>query len=444
MIGNKRNDKSDTNGYHALSAPGPVDIVENVVLAGPFDPATLARLMDGDAARELSTLTGPLASPIHRLASGLKTRGVNTIVLGSIEQLPEMDVRSSNLRAILYHKRGTAAFILDGWRHEREAILKRLQEIRPSIVHAHWTLEAARAVADWDGPKVLTIHDAAYECVRLGWKWNPLSAVYFARWLANTSAVLRRFQHVIAVSPFVETYLRLRHGFRGDIQVIPNAIPPLPATVRPADTFPKTLSLTFGCYGMPGRLKNVDSAIEAFHRVKPHLPNSRLLVFGAGWEELSPRYAGSRIEFRGGLPHQDFLRCLACEVDIWVHPSRIEAHPIAPCEALQAGCPVIAGRASGGVAWTLDYGRAGVLVDVENPEEIAAAMLSLAHDRERATSLVSYGRRMILERFSPDLVLEMHLQYYRQVVEMWDRGANLAVSRSKSSLTTRLGHRSCF
>jgi glycosyltransferase involved in cell wall biosynthesis len=80
---------------------------------------------------------------------------------------------------------------------------------------------------------------------------------------------------------------------------------------------------------------------------------------------------------------------------------------------------VIAGVASGGVPWTLDFGKAGVLVDIENPEEIAAAMLALAGDRERAMKLVTYGRRMISDRFNPERVLDMHLQYYRDVISEW-------------------------
>ena len=427
MIAYKRNNTADNGGSCVLSVPESADNHGDIVLAGPFDPATLALSMEGDAARELSTISGPPAMPIHQLACGLKNRGVNTTVLGGSRNSTTVDVRSRQLRAVLYHRRGNASFILDGWRCERAIILEHLRDLRPRIVHAHWTLESARAVADWDGPKVLTVHDAAYEYAKLTWSWNLLSAAYSLRWLANTSAVLRRFQHVIAVSPFVEAYLRLRHGFRGEIRVIPNAIPPVPATVRLSESFPKTPSLTFGCYGRPGRLKNVESALEAFLRVEKDLRDSRLLVFGNGWEQVSARYGRSRIEFRGELPHQGFVTTLANEVDIWVHPSRIEAHPITPCEAIQAGCPVIAGRASGGMAWTLEYGRAGLLVDIESADEIAAAMLSLARDRERANALVSYGRRMILERFSPDRVLDMHLQYYQEIIQQSERSRGMKV-----------------
>lgn len=391
-----------------------------IALVGHYDPAALAPIVGGRAGAQLAILHGPSAVPIHHLARGFAQRGIESTVIGGLRNGPTVYVHSTPLSAVLYPKRGGAFFVLDGWHRERQAILQRLEEIKPSMVHAHWTLEAARAVADWDGPKVLTVHDAAYECAKLGWSWNLGAMTFTARGLANTAAILKRFSHIIAVSPFVETYLRIRHHFRGEIRVIPNAIPPLPSTARIPNSFPKTDCLTFGCYGGPGPLKNVKAALDAFTHVHRELPNSRLLVFGAGdWLRTKARYANEPIEFRGALSHVEFLEWLAAEVDIWLHPSRIEAHPIVLCEAIQAGCPVIAGRSSGAVPWTLDYGRAGLLVDIEEPSEIARAMLKLTHDRELAARLVSDGRRMILNRFNPDLIVDRHLKFYEEIIQQW-------------------------
>jgi glycosyltransferase involved in cell wall biosynthesis len=174
--------------------------------------------------------------------------------------------------------------------------------------------------------------------------------------------------------------------------------------------------MTFGCYGSPGLLKNVAAALNAFLIFHKELPNSRLLVYGSGWEGKTRQYVHLPIEFRGAQPHSVFLSELCSQIDIWVHPSRSEANPISICEAIQAGCPVIAGCASGGVSWTLDYGQAGILLDIENPSEIAQAMLGLVHNRERALDLVAYGRQMIRDRFSLDRVVQMHLDYYQEIV----------------------------
>jgi glycosyltransferase involved in cell wall biosynthesis len=405
----------------------------HIVLAGHFDPATMGPVVGGSGGVALSALSGAPGVPLHHLGTEFAKRGIETTLLGGIKGTAEVCVQSYPLSAIVYAKRGRKAWILDGYRRERNSVLEHLRKIHPSLVHAHWTFEAARAVADWDGPKVLTLHDAAWECARLGtsWNWGPLAHAATVRWLANTSAVLKGFRHVIAVSPYVEDYLRLKHRFRGEIRVIPNAIPPLPDTVQVSEVFPKTGRVTFGCYGSPGRLKNIGAAISAFLRIYKELPNSRLVVFGVGWEKAGAQHAGLPIEFRGAHQHSRFLDQLAGEIDIWVHPSRIEAHPISICEAIQAGCPVIAGRYSGGVPWTLDYGRAGVLVDIENPAEVAEAMLMLARQRELALDLVSYGRQMIQNRFSLDRVVEMHLDYYQDLIGQ--AGRSLSQPESKSA-----------
>jgi L-malate glycosyltransferase len=392
-----------------------------IVLAGHFDPHMLLPLFCVQSASRLADLHGPPGVPIHHLATGLAQRRIKSTVLGGLYGGPDLYVRSDPLSAAIYRRRGTRAFTLTGFRLERAAILKRLKQIRPAIIHAHWTMEAARAVADWDGPKILTVHDAVYDYAQLSCDWRPGSIAYWSRWVVNTLAVLKRFDHIIAVSPFVETYLRYRHRFRGEIRVIPNGIPPLPAGMNPVHTFPKAGRVTFGCYGGPGRLKNVITAIRAFRMVSSAVPGSRLVIFGPGWQDLRTQHDKSLIETRGHVSHQAFLRALAAEIDIWVHTSRIEAHPITICEAIQAGCPVIAGRASGGVAWTLDYGRAGILVDIEDSARVAEAMTALATDRNKATALVSYGQKMILDRFSPQRIVDLHLDYYQDVISNWKK-----------------------
>ena len=398
---------------------GAAGIEQHIVLAGHFDPSTVGPMIGGEAGQVLAALSGDPGVPIHHLAAEYAKRGIRTTLIGGLSGAAEAYAQSSLLSAIIYPKRGRIAWIADGLRQERRLIDRYLRKIEPSIVHAHWTMEAARAVADWGGPKVLTVHDAAWECARLGfnWRWGPLAHAATLRWLANTSAVLSRFQHVIAVSPYVESYLRRKHGFGGEIRVIPNGIPPFPASVEISKAFPKSGRVTFGCYGSPWPLKNVHAAVDALRRVLTELPNCRLVVYGTGWEREKLPYANLPIEFRGAKAHRTFLNELGSEIDIWVHPSRTEAHGIAICEAIQAGCPVIAGGASGGVAWTLDEGRAGILVDIEDPAEIAEAMLGLARNRERGLELVSYGREMILKKWSPDRIAELHLEYYRDIAE---------------------------
>lgn len=191
------------------------DFPGGVTLTGLFDPATMAEFMAPEAAAQLAGIRSSPGVPLHRLAAALASRGIRTTLIGGVRDAAAIHVKSNPLSIAIYPKRGGWPFLWNGLRRERNAILTLLQEIHPSIVHAHWTFEGGRAVGDWDGPKLLTVHDAAWEYARLARPYGPASAAYIARWLANTAATLARFRHVIAVSPYVETYLRIRHRFRG-------------------------------------------------------------------------------------------------------------------------------------------------------------------------------------------------------------------------------------
>jgi glycosyltransferase involved in cell wall biosynthesis len=387
----------------------------SIALAGQFDPRTVASYLPPDVAAPIAHLKSSPGVPMHSLAKALADRSISTVLIGGVRRCEAIDVKHHPLSVSIYPKGGGLSFVLNGMTRERAAVLNLLRQTQPTIVHAHWTFEAARAVGDWPGPKVLTVHDAAWEYARLGFSASPFNLAYTARWLYNTAQVLSRFSHIIAVSPFVETYLRLKHRYRGEIRVIPNIVPSPATDSSVAETYPKSGTLTFGCYGEPGGIKNVSAAIEAFRRLPSSFSQARLFVFGNHWDKAR-RPQDARIIFKGALPHAEFLRSQACEIDIWVHPARIEAHPLSICEAIQAGCPVIAGAASGGVAWTLDYGRAGVLVDVDDHDALMRAMMDLAADPVKSQQIVAAGRRFISEQFNAQRVVDLHLQYYRDIV----------------------------
>jgi glycosyltransferase involved in cell wall biosynthesis len=390
--------------------------LEHVAIVGPFQPAAIARMMPEEAASQLAGLKGFAGIPVQWLTGALVGAGIRTTLIGGVRGVESKLIESERLNVSIYKGSGGWPFLLNGRARERREILETLRKARPEIAHAMWTLEGGRAVGDWKGPKLLTVQDAAWEYVRLGWTPNAISTTYGIRWLLNTRETLARYKTVIAVSPYVEAYLRITPRFRGEIRVIPNAILEFPADQVLSEAFPRTDTITFACYGDPGPLKNIKSAIKAFRLLKQRLSGIRLLVFGK-WDKDKQAYADDKdVIFMGGLSHREFLRYLAEEIDVWVHPSRIETQGIAFLEAILAGVPVVAGRESGAVPWALDYGRSGLLVDVENPPELADAMHFLASNRKKAMEMVERGRIFIQQNFSSERILELHLEYYRDIL----------------------------
>lgn len=94
------------------------------------------------------------------------------------------------------------------------------------------------------------------------------------------------------------------------------------------------------------------------------------------------------VRFTGALPHAEMMQEMA-DADIVIVPSRFEGFGITALEGMALGRAVIATRA-GGLAETM--GDTGVLVDVENPLGLAAAMEQLLMDPARRRQLGAAAR----------------------------------------------------
>jgi phosphatidylinositol alpha-1,6-mannosyltransferase len=73
-------------------------------------------------------------------------------------------------------------------------------------------------------------------------------------------------------------------------------------------------------------------------------------------------------------------------------------------EAAACGLPVVAGR-SGGSTDALIDGETGVLVDGNQPDEVASAVSGLLIDRARAAEMAQHGRQWVTEKWSWDNVV---------------------------------------
>jgi glycosyltransferase involved in cell wall biosynthesis len=100
------------------------------------------------------------------------------------------------------------------------------------------------------------------------------------------------------------------------------------------------------------------------------------------------------------------------EIDILVHTSRWEACSIAIMEAQSFGIPVIGGKNSGGVSYSLQAGRAGLLVDITKSEVVSNAMIQLAAHHSEYARISSGGLQAINHVFHMNLVLDEYESVY--------------------------------
>ena len=388
-------------------------------LIGMIGPSTPRELVDflapGTRAEEMPPGIG--GTPVNLLTKELLRRN-RRVVLFTLDPKVDKELvfRGPQLTVCIMPWRFQSA-ARDLFAAERASLLNAVRREKPAFLHAQWTYEYALAALASRLPTVMTAHDAP---------WNVLRHNFIPYRMARTVMaykVLSRAKRVVAVAPYVAEHLKRYMLYRGPKLVIPNG---MPSTLFEAASYNERSvhGTTFGAslVGWSGR-KNGEVLIEAFAKVRASLPEARLVLFGSGHGpgEQAQQWAVQRgfdagVEFVGQVTHAELLRRLESEISVLVHPALEEAQPMALIEAMALGIPVIAGRRSGGVPWTLDDGRAGVLVDVTSAEQVAQAMTRLAMDESQRRDWGDKGRRFAEQRFHIRAVTDAWEAQYEQIL----------------------------
>jgi glycosyltransferase involved in cell wall biosynthesis len=149
-------------------------------------------------------------------------------------------------------------------------------------------------------------------------------------------------------------------------------------------------TLVFGSIGRLSGIKGFDLALKAFQKLTEQMPERdlRLVLVGRGDEEEALRGLAARLGIADKVLFPGF-----CErpwevhpaLDVFVLPSRNEGLPLALCEAMACGRPVIASDV-GGASEVISDSTLGWIVRPGNPEALLGAMKAAAFlsDEERA------------------------------------------------------------
>lgn len=136
--------------------------------------------------------------------------------------------------------------------------------------------------------------------------------------------------------------------------------------------------------------KGVDVLLSAWERLAD--PPTLVLCGDPGWHQTRVRRRmerhGSKI-VRTGFVDRRVLRALMRQARLFVYPSRYEGFGLPPLEAMACGTPVVATRAG---ALPEVLGDAAVLVQRDNPEELALAISRLLEEQSLRSELIEKGR----------------------------------------------------
>lgn len=291
--------------------------------------------------------------------------------------------------------------------------LRSVLRFRPDVLHYPANFGPALAQKGL----VVTVHDLGFlRCP----EWFPKDRAWYYRLLAKRTA--HTASRVIADSHATREDLMALTKMPADrIDVIPLGVSPhfrpqdaaAQAEVRARHGLPEQFFLYVGT--LEPR-KNLPRLIAAYARIAKDTHCDLVIAGREGWKVDTMRAAvaesgcAERIHFPGYLP-QEALPAALSAARAFVWPSLFEGFGLPPLEAMASGCPVLTSNTSSLPEVT---GDAALLVDPQNIDAIADALLTLGNDDARCADLRARGLQRALQ-FTWARTAQETLETYRRV-----------------------------
>jgi GalNAc-alpha-(1->4)-GalNAc-alpha-(1->3)-diNAcBac-PP-undecaprenol alpha-1,4-N-acetyl-D-galactosaminyltransferase len=207
-------------------------------------------------------------------------------------------------------------------------------------------------------------------------------------------------------------------GYRSIVMPNPVIAPSKMAVVGQLSPNPSLIAI--------GRLhpqKGFDLLMKAFSKIQAKYPNWQMTILGEGpmRSELEQLRSQLQLTDRVHLPGlvtnvQDYLS----QADIFVMPSRFEGFPMALCEAMATGLPVLAADCLSGPREIIEHGVNGLLVQTEDIEALAEGLDNLMSNPSQRQHLAKNAPQ-ILERFGIE-----------QVMGIWAEAIDRVIARKRT------------
>ncbi|MBN2307618.1 MAG: glycosyltransferase [Candidatus Hydrogenedentes bacterium] len=227
--------------------------------------------------------------------------------------------------------------------------------------------------------------------------------------------------HIIAISERIGDVMRAFGVPPAKLSVVHSCIDPARFDVEPlpraALGVPDGVPLLGNVAALVGH-KDQATLLDAMPAVLRELPDLHLVIAGEGElrgaletqiERLGIGHAVQLLGYRDDVPR--LLRAL----DAFVMSSKEEGLGTSVLDAMVCGLPVAA-TAGGGIPEMVADGQTGLLVPVQDPPALAAAIVRLFRDRALARRLGDNAKAMVVDRFTVDRMVEGNLRVYEELL----------------------------
>jgi GalNAc-alpha-(1->4)-GalNAc-alpha-(1->3)-diNAcBac-PP-undecaprenol alpha-1,4-N-acetyl-D-galactosaminyltransferase len=203
-------------------------------------------------------------------------------------------------------------------------------------------------------------------------------------------------------------------GYRSVVMPNPVLTPAPDPPTEPLVSTPTVMAM--------GRLhpqKGFDLLLKAFAQVRTKHPDWHLTILGEG---------SMRTELEALRAQLGLVECVHLpgsvknvnahlrQAELFILPSRFEGFPMALCEAMACGLPVLAADCLSGPSEIVRDGVDGILVPPEDIEALAAGLDRLMGDRALRQQLAQAAPQ-VLDRFGLERVMGLWLDTIKQTIE---------------------------
>lgn len=291
----------------------------------------------------------------------------------------------------------------------RSAIIDSAPDVIISFIN---TVNVMTSIASWDLNVPTIVSEHTYpEFVDVNKIWQLMM-----KW------TYRHADRVTLLSQSALPFYSTAQGYRPI--VIPNPVltpAPSVSTLDEASAVARRLlpTPTLIAVGRLHEVKGFDLLLTAFSQVQDKYPDWHLTILGEGpmrsqLEDLRSQLGlKDRVHFPGQVVNVDaYLR----QADIFVLSSRFEGFPMAICEAMACGLPVLAVNCLSGPSDIIRDGIDGMLVPVNDVDALASGIEDLIADPDKRQRLAQAAPQ-ILERFGLERVMELWTDTVFQVTK---------------------------
>lgn len=234
----------------------------------------------------------------------------------------------------------------------------------------------------------------------------------FTRWLLNRTQTV-----VVIISSRMKSYLAA-HDFQvSNIQLIPNGVDITRFNPCRAGNPIDEQNQIVVCVSRLSYEKGIDVLLQAWYQVHKQLPQAKLIIVGPGLLQSQLEHMAKALGIAESVEFAGFQSDIPAQFrrgGLAVLPSRVEGMPVALLEAMACGLPCVATCVSGSED-IIQHGVNGLLVEPEDYESMAEALLALLRDPLLAKKYGDAARRRIEQHYSLEHITDMYVELYQRI-----------------------------